>query len=131
MKEYIEELSNEKLCIYTAKVLGLVLDEKHPEGSTMPNTTVYTLAGCASHKWNPIQQWEDMGILLNHFHPSINWFGDLCYVEIFYQNCLKKHLTRGNNKSFIACHYDVRVALCKAVVGYYYGHSFDSEDITQ
>ena len=131
MKEYIEELNNEKLCIYTARVLGLVLNEKHPEGSTMPNAAVYTLAGCASHKWNPTHQWEDMWILLNHFHPSINWFGDLCYVEIFYQNRLRKHLTHGNNKSFIACHYDVRVALCKAVVGYYYGHSFDSDDITQ
>lgn len=131
MKECIEELSNESLCIYTAKVLGLVLDEKHPEGSTKPNTTAYMLEGFMSRKWNPIQQWEDMGILLNHFHPSINWNGELCYVEIFYQNCLKKHTTRGNNKSFVACHYDVRVALCKAVVGYYYGHSFDSEDITQ
>ena len=48
------------------------------------------------------------------------------------QTCaLPIYLTRGNNKSFIARHYDVRVALCKAVVGYYYGHSFDSEDITQ
>ena len=131
MKEYIEELNNEKLCIYTARVLGLVLNEKHPEGSTMPNAAVYTLAGCASHKWNPTHQWEDMWILLNHFHPTITWFGDLCYVEIGYQNRLRKHLTHGNNKSFIACHYDVRVALCKAVVGYYYGHSFDSDDITQ
>ena len=48
MKEYVEELSNEKLNFYTAKVLGLVLDEKRPESSTIPNTTAYTLAGFMS-----------------------------------------------------------------------------------
>lgn len=125
---FVEEMDVKQLNFYTAKAINLCLQKDVTDSSQHAYVDLNQYGGCGSQVWCPTVAWDDFGSLMSHFRPSINWNRDSCLVEIFEQNCLEGHKGKPK-KSYITCHYDIRIAFCKAVVAYCFGSSFDSENI--